>query len=413
MLILVRDKIEDGTLDTIKQGLSDQTEVFVVFNTSATSPRALKPIEADTKQTREMVEKVQKALPQSYKGFKGIYALPALLSQASCLLPSDYGSAITKEQQDKFLAKYTQCGDDVSCQREQLSQESCLSDFATFIATLATDTKDKIRRSVFTKANAILGEFGSVVDGVAIDFAKLFSKTQQNIDSLEVNIDKVCEANRQRFHSIVSNELQVFINQVRENIHKEIAKNISDDEFKSFTESTLKDESPKLEATLKEQMDKQAQELHTDLHDEFKDFERKSSSDFTNFQQALSQNLSGILSFGEIDSGISWAGLAGVGIGAAGMIGGIIMAGTAASGGLLVIALGAISLGISAYKSIRKFFSDSYKQAEQRKSLAKALDTLQENITEQYCKNIANHIEGGAQALPRAAGSHRAREQKA
>lgn len=75
------------------------------------------------------------------------------------------------------------------------------------------------------------------------------------------------------------------------------------------------------------------------------------------------------------------------------MIGGIIMAGTVASGGAVVIALGAIGLVISAYKSIRKFFSDSYKQAEQRKSLAKALDTLQENITEQYCKNIANHIE--------------------
>ena len=29
---------------------------------------------------------------------------------------------------------------------------------------------------------------------------------------------------------------------------------------------------------------------------------------------------------------------------------------------------------------------------EQRKSLAKVLDTLQENITEQYCKSIANHI---------------------
>ena len=103
---------------------------------------------------------------------------------------------------------------------EQLSQEFCLSDFATFIATLATDTKDKIRRSIFAKANAILGEFSDVVDGVAIDFAKLFSTTQSNIDSLEVNIDKVCEANRQRFHSIVSNNLQVFINQLREDIQK-------------------------------------------------------------------------------------------------------------------------------------------------------------------------------------------------
>ena len=278
----MRDKIEDGTLDTIKQGLSDQTEVFVVFNTSATSPRALKPIEADTKQTLEMVEKVQKALPQSYKGFKGIYALPALLSQASCL--ADYGSAITKEQQDKFLAKYTQCGDDVSCQMEQLSQESCLSDFATFIATLATDTKDKIRRSIFAKANAILGEFSDVVDGVAIDFAKLFSTTQSNIDSLEVNIDKVCEANRQRFHSIVSNELQVFINQLREDIHEKIANNISDDEFRDYTQATLQEKQPDFQASLATKMSEQTQELLKDLHDEFEDFERKVSSDLASFQ---------------------------------------------------------------------------------------------------------------------------------
>lgn len=159
-----------------------------------------------------------------------------------------------------------------------------MSDFATFIATLATDTKDKIRRSVFTKANAILSDFGSVIEKLSSNFADLFSKTQQNIDSLEVNIDKVCEANRQRFHSIVSNDLQVFINQLREDIHEKIANNISDDEFRDYTQATLQEKQPDFQASLATKMSEQTQELLKDLHDEFEDFERKVSSDLASFQ---------------------------------------------------------------------------------------------------------------------------------
>lgn len=396
VLVLVRDKIEDGTLEMIKQGLGDQTEVFVVFNKSATSPHALKPVEPD-KQMQQMTEKVKNALPQSYKDAKYIYALPALLSQASCLLPSEYidetnGSSITQGQQDKFLFK-KEGGDDTLDKKQQLSQVALFDDFAAFVANLATDTKDKMRRNIFTKANAILGEFGSVIKKLSSNFADLFSKTEQNIDSLESNIDKICDSNRLRFHSIISNELRDFINKVRKKIYDKIGENIKDDEFREYTQSTLQDRLPTLEAKLAGEMDKQSQELHQNLQDEFKDFERKSNNDLANFKQTLSQNLSGMLSFGEIDSGISWAGLAGVGVGAVGTAFGAAALIALGPAGWAVLAMGAIGLVISAYKSIRKFFSDSYKQAEQRKSLAKALDALQEDITDQCSKSIEAYIQ--------------------
>lgn len=384
VLILVRDcKIEEGTLNTIKQGLRDQTEIYVVFNKSATNPHSLKPKKEDG-QMQTMIEKVKNDLPKSYKGSKSIYALSAFLSQASCLLETS-DNTITQEKQNKFLSKYKECGDDTLRQKQQLSKESFFDDFTAFIEGILTNTKDKIRCNIFNKVGELLGKFGKVVDTLSNGFKEFCENLEKNTSYLESNINKVCNSGRNALQSIVDRKLKTFINKIREEIHKKIETDIKDDEFKNYTESTLENELPNLEEELKQAMEGQHKKLLEDLEDEFKDFERISKNTLATFKQNLLQDLG--LEFGSIDSGISWTGLAGAGVGGALLIAGM------ATVNPLVIALGAISVIISTLKSIYKFFSSSYKKAEQRKSLAKALDKLEQDIKEKYCESIESYIE--------------------
>lgn len=176
VLILVRDKIEDGTLEMIKQGLNDQTEVYLVFE-SATSPHALKPIETNA-QMQAMTQKVQNALSQSYKGAKSIYALPALLSQASCLIHSHDLSAatqgkdnlLTQEMQDLFLSQYKDnCGDSKPCQKRRLSDDSGFSDLAAFLASIVMDSRASTQQAC-DNAYALLRDFAKVVDTIASNY---------------------------------------------------------------------------------------------------------------------------------------------------------------------------------------------------------------------------------------------------
>lgn len=226
VLLIVGDTIKDSTLALLKQGLKAQTQVYVVLDKSAKTPNTLKPINSTIPQTKAVIKKLKDSLGQSYAGAKSLYTLPALLSQASCLIASHDLSAatqgkdhfLTQEIQDHFLSRYKDdCGDSKPCQKQRLSDDSGLSDLATFLASIAMDSRASTQQAC-DNAYALLREFAKVVDRIASNYEEFFNAAthralaQSFLPPQEIN----------RLSHMISCGLLAPITQIQEQIHSKI-----------------------------------------------------------------------------------------------------------------------------------------------------------------------------------------------
>lgn len=226
VLLIVSDIITDSTLKAIKQGLNKQSQVYVLLDKSAT-PNTLKPIANDTSpQEKAVIKKLKDSLGQSYAGAKSLYTLPALLSQASCLIASHDLSAatqgkdhfLTQEIQDHFLSRYKDnCGDSKPCQKQRLSDDSGLSDLATFLASIAMDSRASTQQAC-DNAYALLREFGKVVDRIASNYEEFFNAA--NHRALAQSILPPQEVDR--LSHMISYGLIAPITQIQEQIRSKI-----------------------------------------------------------------------------------------------------------------------------------------------------------------------------------------------
>lgn len=227
VLLIVGDTIKDSTLALLKQGLKAQTQVYVVLDKSAKTPNTLKPINSTIPQTKAVIQKLKDSLGQSYAGVRSIYTLPALLSQASCLIAShDLNAATqgrdnlpTQEIQDHFLSPYKDsCGDSKPCQKQRLSDDSGLSDLATFLASIAMDSRASTQHNICSEAYALLQDFGKVVDRIASNYEEFFNAATHR--ALAQSILPPQEINR--LSRMISYGLLAPITQIQEQIHSKI-----------------------------------------------------------------------------------------------------------------------------------------------------------------------------------------------
>ena len=227
VLLVVSDTIKDSTLNMIKQGLGEQAQVYVVLDKSAKTPNTLKPINSTIPQTKAVIQKLKDSLGQSYAGAKSLYTLPALLSQASCLIASHDLSAatqgkdhfLTQELQDHFLSRYKDdCGDSKPCQKQRLSDDSGLSDLATFLASIAMDSRASTQHNICSEAYALLQDFGKVVDRIASNYEEFFNAA--NHRAFAQSILPPQEINR--LSRMISYGLLAPITQIQEQIRSKI-----------------------------------------------------------------------------------------------------------------------------------------------------------------------------------------------
>lgn len=227
VLLIVGDTIKDSTLALLKQGLKAQTQVYVVLDKSAKTPNTLKPINSTIPQTKAVIKKLKDSLGQSYAGAKSLYTLPALLSQASCCLIASHDLSaatqgkdhfLTQEIQDHFLSRYKDdCGDSKPCQKQRLSDDSGLSDLATFLASIAMDSRASTQQAC-DNAYALLREFAKVVDRIASNYEEFFNAAthralaQSFLPPQEIN----------RLSHMISCGLLAPITQIQEQIHSKI-----------------------------------------------------------------------------------------------------------------------------------------------------------------------------------------------
>lgn len=223
VLLVVSDTIKNSTLKAIKQGLNKQSQVYVLLDKSAT-PNTLKANDTSP-QEKAVIQKLKDSLGQSYAGARSIYTLPALLSQASCLIAShDLNAATqgrdnlpTQEIQDHFLSPYKDsCSDSKPCQKQRLSDDSGFSDLAAFLASII-DSRASTQQAC-DNAYALLQELAKVVDKIASNYEEFFNAaTHSALDQSFFQPEEV-----DRLSHMISCGLIAPITQIQEQIHSTI-----------------------------------------------------------------------------------------------------------------------------------------------------------------------------------------------
>lgn len=404
ILCVVRDKIEDGTLAMIKEGLHDQSEVWLIFNRSATSPHALKPIITpdEMRQMQSMEEKIREKLGASYAGSRHIYALPALLAQASCLLPgAEPLGLLTQKQQDKFLSRYQ---GEKEKQKQRLFAESGGENFCTFVREeILQSLAHKIRKNIFIKTNNLLQHFSNTLDPLAKELKASYKELESNAIAFRDRIEKL-QSNTGRFEARAETKIRAFINQTRENLYAEIDKDIEDKSLKSLIESNLESGLPNLNKQVTQVLEQEAKALQEDLQEELGRLDRKNSHALTHLQTFALHSIP--VNLRDRDSGISWAGLTARGVEIATRLFAVGALTITTPIGWVALGLGALSSLVGVLKAVRKYFSSDYKKSQQREMLNDALDKVRKAIMQDckahiqaFLKEIAEQSEQTLQAL--------------
>ncbi|MDZ5455297.1 AAA family ATPase [Azohydromonas lata] len=371
-----------GTLEKIRQHLGSQTEVWAVYNKGITNPMALRGPQllndGESASLQDLEKELRAQLGDSYQGCISLSSLPAFYSATDCLLPTN---SHYKNRQ-KFLA---------GMDAEALLEKSNFSSFVRFISQeICRGYKEKIHRSNVRKIQVGVQDGQRMLD----EMFKTFSTARQNLSkqhkSTTRELDNLEDAIARRIKSRCRDRLAEAKTKKRQAIYCHIEDDLSNDDFKLMLESTID--------ALKTEL---VEDLQEALHAEVEVFEAEIKEVVTRFKknadEILELNINRHFGAGpghfalefKIDNGINTFGLLSSLGGATAMIWAAFFSSNPL-GWTLAAALGAVTLIFSLYKSVRSFFSTSYKMEQQRKSadenLAKVFDKIEDMLDERLAE---------------------------
>lgn len=370
------DENKKGTLEKIKEHLSNQVEIYTIFNKRITNPIQLNKVinDGELESLKVLDEKMKDVLGNNYAGNKYLSARVAFLSLSTCLVPESKNY----NEKEKFIEKFS---------KDDLLEKSFFQDLCNFMSnSLVQNTKQKIKKSNFNKANSLLIEFINILSNlVKNNFKPLEDEIVKDTGNVKNALENSFNTMKNDIETALKKDLRKFENNTREQIYNYIDTNVSDDSFKRKFEEIIKENieilSSNIPTSLKNEVERFQNKI-IEILDNFKRRVNNSINDYSNFNMNLNGN-NFILDI-DIKSGINKWGLAGSLGGTVGTIYAAIAAGNIwnPAGWTLVtlgILLSAVTVVIGTYKSIRKFFSDNYKKSEQRKAVD---ENLKKIITE-------------------------------
>lgn len=368
------DENTKGTLEKIKEHLGDQTEVWSIFNKRITNPLQLQKPQLISSGEKESLlsldEKMSEQLGENYQGSFSVCGLVGFLAAADCLVPGQENS----KRKEKFMDKYD---------KQHLLSYSGMADFKRMLSEeFVKDYKIKIKRANVNKANQALKTASSSIKHLQQDkFIPLYEKLLQEADAANHQLDAALDTLKSDLRALSGRSVDEFKSSVRNAMYKEISRDIDNDDFKY-----------ELELAISRAQKKFDEQFPIDIKSEIESFGKSVQTTVERFQKHAGEVLELYSSFNtqgfsegfnlnvEIDNGVNVMGLIGTVVGTVGL------AFTPVGWGAL--AVGAVGLVFSFYKSVRSFFSSDYKMSQQRKSaddniydVARELErTVDENI---------------------------------
>ncbi len=376
------DEHKKGTLEKIKEHLGSQTEVYTIFNKRVTNPMQLNKalVSDDEKDSLKIVdEKINNILKENYAGHKIVSAKIAFLAIAKCLVAN---SKIYNEKK-KFLDKFS---------TNELIEKANFDELCNFISDeLVINTKQKIKKSNYNKANEILNELIDILDkALKNNFEPLYKQLVQEVDNASNNLKNTLRKSKINLDSVIAKALRDFENDTRKEIYRYIDKNISDDSFKSKLENLLENNSEKMVEAIPKNIEIQMFKFQSSIIESLENFKRRvdlaiqdyQTLDFGSLDSEFKINL-------QIDNGIDKMALAGNLVGAGVLTYSAIMFSNSWNPvGWTMFAIGAVTVLIGVYKSFKKWLSDDYKKSEQRKSADENIENIIDKMKPEMIKNM-------------------------
>ncbi len=367
-----------GTLEKIKEHLGDQTEVYSIYNKRITNPLQLQKSQlvsdSELASLAELDIKMTEQLGENYQGTKSVCGLVGYLAAANCLVA---GSADHKRK-EKFMKDNTEL---------HLLDYCGFTDLKQFLVSdLIKDYKAKIIKANFNKANQVLKSANSSITALRDEkFEPLHTKLKQEIGSASDQLDIALSSLKSRLLTSVGKSVNTFKLSVRDSVYKKIGNDISNDDFKYELKSAISQAQSEFDKNLPIDINSHLNEFAEEVNGIVVRFQKHTNELFSAFSSLETQGLDFNFDLSEdIDNGVNVAGII------SSIVGGVLLAISGA--GIAAIALGAVGLVFSVYKSVRSMFSSSYKISQQKKSANKNIDKIAEELYSTANTNIDNAL---------------------
>jgi hypothetical protein len=366
-----------GTIEKIKEHLSDQSEVYVLFNKRINSHQQLKENllnEGEQKSLLVVDEKMREIIGDSYASHKVVSAKIAFLGVAECLLE---GSKAAQDRA-KFLDKFD---------KNELIKRSNLDDFGLFLKNeLANNAKKKIKKSNFYKANNVLKKLIDVLKDILCDnILPLKEMLMREYQDAKNNINTAFLSLKNGANIAIDNEIEKFKRETRNSIYGYIDKGVSNDDFKRRLEDLLNQNVQNLQNKLPNVIKSSFNEFESMVQQDLSNFARKANETINELQ---SVNIGSFSVNIDIKSGVDKMGLLESAVGAWGLIMTFTLTNAWNPAGW--VAFGTVILNF--LKSIRALLDSNYKKSQQRQKadyyIHNVANRIKNNITPSLDKNL-------------------------
>lgn len=372
---------QEGTIDKIKRQLGKQTEVWAIFNKSATNPQVLKGQtlinQNDAVGLTDMDNSLTASLgPETYKGNICVSGMPAFLATATCLVPN----SPHLRSREKFLA---------SMGRDEILQRSGMQAFIQFLRSdLCQNFQAKIRDANLKKIRSCLQDGISHLNQARDNFANAAQKLDVQQKAASSQIDELLSGTSLKLRSECHDELSSKKSAMRTAIYDYIDSDQSNDNFKEY----LTGEIDALKTSVGRDLEERFAAVFKSFTDEAKAIIHKNQKNVSDILQYTiddpfsSLKLSVNTDF-KMSNGINVVGLISTLGGATALIWAAFLASNPV-GWTTATVIGAVGLVFSFYKAVRSFFSSDYKKEQQRKSADENLEKVFDKLTEMLDSNL-------------------------
>ncbi|WP_374609122.1 hypothetical protein [Thermomonas sp.] len=364
-----------GTLEKIKEHLGAQTEVWAIFNKSVKSAEQLRMPKLVNDGERGglavLESEMNKQLGQHYAGLLAVSAYPAFIASTENFIP---GGDKAKDR-NKFL---------MALDADAILRKTGISELIEKLNNeMASNSKQKIRRSNFNKANDVVVQLRSQVALLNKEtFRPLSGHLEDQARSSSRQLESAASALKNRLESEVPELINRKRRAARDAIYETIKSDIDNDVFKQSMENVINQFGNELE----NELPKLVNHYVGEFQEEVKDISERFKNHVQGFLDDASKT--GARGFDlkiDIDNGISLGGLVSVGIGAALLWWNPV-------GWFLGVVAG-IGLLISFVKSVYGFFSKDYKMSQQRKAADENIDNVFDAVESDYLNQLESHFQ--------------------
>ena len=372
---------QEGTIDKIKRQLGKQTEVWAIYNKSATNPQVLRGEtlinQNDSIGLVEMGKSLTSTLgTETYQGHICVSGMPAFLASASCLLPNNPHI----KSREKFLTAMS---------ASDILKRSGMDAFLQFIrSNICQNFQKKIGAANRKKIRSCLQEGIDHLHQARNNFANAAQKLEVQQKSVSAQFDALLAGTSQKLNSECHDQLTEMQTVMRKAIYDYIESDQSNDDFKECLTRKIEELKTSVGKDLETRFSKVFEMFKQDAAEIIKKNQKNVNEILRYTIDAPFSSLK--LSFNtdfKMDNGINVIGLISTLGGAAALVWASFLASNPV-GWTTAAVLGAVGLVFSFYKAVRSFFSSDYKKEQQRKSADDNLGKVFTKLTEMLDDNL-------------------------